>query len=256
MTTCRRAIFREVETKQHVIRAVSDRRRSVPSAAGGSMHARLSSAPTGDSLSVTTETAGGPVEVWNIDRLRNPADPTRSTWRSLGHQLSTGQPRARPGIDGWDLHDLGSSDRRRDSSIALARRAPGMFVALHPNEPLIACCSYFHADVAARLPHRGKSFRRSTRHGRWARSSLAWHPDGRRLFVAAGDTNEVQEYRFDPTRENVDDSPRAARPPPRPWWHPRLHQPCRRSTCDLGLGMCACSSGPGDRTDAFPVPAA
>jgi tetratricopeptide (TPR) repeat protein/WD40 repeat protein len=31
--------------------------------------------------------------------------------------------------------------------------------------------------------------------GGW--NALAWHPDGRRLFIAAGVTNAIQEYRFD-----------------------------------------------------------
>jgi hypothetical protein len=36
----------------------------------------------------------------------------------------------------------------------------------------------------------------------WSRPTgcnfAVWHPNGRRLFVAAGDNNEVQEYLFDP----------------------------------------------------------
>jgi tetratricopeptide (TPR) repeat protein len=190
-----RAIFWEGGTKQHVIRSVGD----------GSELCRLP--PTEhatqaqfspDGLSILRYPAALPdglVEVWNIgssiprlirqDRLSVFLHHFRTDGRVLALALTDGT------VLVWDL--------RTGAEI---KRLPGvqqrLKVFLHPTEPLIASCSYLSARVLLRDYHTGQVVQ--TIDPPWPLGStwLAWHSDKRRLFVAAGDTNEVQEYRFDP----------------------------------------------------------
>jgi WD40 repeat protein len=77
--------------------------------------------------------------------------------------------------------------------------------ALHPSESLVASCSYFTTQVLLRDYRTGRTLQ-AVRPS-WSRPmgcySLTWHPDGRRLFVSAGDADEVQEFSFDPARRQL-----------------------------------------------------
>jgi tetratricopeptide (TPR) repeat protein len=81
--------------------------------------------------------------------------------------------------------------------LPLASGEKNNFVALHPSEPLIATCGYLSTRVLLRDYWTGRIVQTIRPSWRRGSSSLAWHPDGRRLFVAAGDTSDTQEYVFD-----------------------------------------------------------
>jgi tetratricopeptide (TPR) repeat protein len=63
----------------------------------------------------------------------------------------------------------------------------------------MASCSYSSRLVLLRDSQTGQTVQAVRPPWAMGCYSLAWHPDGRRLFVAAGDTNEVQEYAFEPS---------------------------------------------------------
>jgi tetratricopeptide (TPR) repeat protein len=71
-------------------------------------------------------------------------------------------------------------------------------IALHPTEPLVASCSYSSTRVLLCDLQTGKTVQVIRPPWPMGSTSVAWHPDGRRLFVAAGDAGEIQEYWFDP----------------------------------------------------------
>src|SRR5262249_35965847 len=94
----------------------------------------------------------------------------------------------------WDL-DKGAEIKRLPP--LGGEREP--VVALHPTEPLVATCSYFTTRVVLRDYQTGRTVQAIRPPWPMGSHFVTWHPDGRRLFVAAGDSNEVQEYAFDPS---------------------------------------------------------
>lgn len=76
-------------------------------------------------------------------------------------------------------------------------------VALHPQLPLVLSCSYSSRRIYIRDYHTGDTVH--TLDPPWEMGTLAaiWHPDGRRIFAGCGDTDELQEYQFDPSTRVV-----------------------------------------------------
>ena len=138
----------------------------------------------------------GPVEVWNTEtagaRLILQGDHAlgahhfRPDGRVLALALKDGT------IVVWDL--LKGTEIRRFASPGVHQ---GMFVALHPTEPLFACGSNVSTRMWLHDYVTGQMVQAIDTPWVEGSSSLAWHPDGTRLFVASDMTNEVQVYRFD-----------------------------------------------------------
>jgi tRNA A-37 threonylcarbamoyl transferase component Bud32 len=149
---------------------------------------------------------GSPVEVWSLDgrqpRLirsdRFPVWNFSSHFRPDGSILALAERHGAVAI--WDL--------RKGTEINRLPPAGGekdAIIALHPSEPLVGSCSYRTKGVLLRDYQTGRTVQ--VIRPVWSRPmgcfSLTWHPGGRRLFVAAGDTDEVQEYTFDPVRRQL-----------------------------------------------------
>ena len=143
----------------------------------------------------------GPVEVWKTEtasaRLIRQGDLT-----IFGAPLPTGRSSAGPGLERWRPSWSGTfstgTEIRRFASPGVHQ---GMFVALHPTEPLFACGSNVSTRMWLHDYVTGQMVQAIDTPWVEGSSSLAWHPDGTRLFVASDMTNEVQEYRFDRPRE-------------------------------------------------------
>ena len=229
-----RAIFWEQDTKQHVIRAVSDgvelcRLPPTELATRCLLQPRRASYRP-----LRTWTSGRPCRSVDHRGFQTPADPARSS-DGLRASLSTGRPCARPGIDGWDPPGLGPPDRGRGSSLTVARHdaTSGLLPCTRPSRWWPAA-RYFTTRVLLRDYHTGQVVQTIDPPWQGGSTSLAWHPDGRRLFVAAGDTDEVQEYRFDPTARTLSPARHASHNRAR--WQQNLHQPGRRSSRELAAG--------------------
>ena len=138
----------------------------------------------------------GPVEVWNTEtagaRLILQGDhavgvtTSGPDGRVLALALKDGT------IVVWDL--LKGTEIRRFASPGVHQ---GMFVALHPTEPLFACGSNVSTRMWLHDYVTGQMVQAIDTPWVEGSSSLAWHPDGTRLFVASDMTNEAQVYRFD-----------------------------------------------------------
>jgi serine/threonine protein kinase/tetratricopeptide (TPR) repeat protein/WD40 repeat protein len=143
-----------------------------------------------------------PVEVWEVEEhqprlIRRDQFPAYSFhFRPDATILALAEMHGTVAI--WDLRTGTVINRLPPEG---GEREP--FVALHTTEPLVASCSYFTPQVVLRDYQTGRTVQ--VIHPPWSMGchSLIWHPDGRRLFVAAGDTNEVQEYSFHPSMRHL-----------------------------------------------------
>jgi tetratricopeptide (TPR) repeat protein/WD40 repeat protein len=200
-----RILLWEPEAKTHVIRSVGDgkelfRLPAPPRRLAGYF------GPRGRHIVRFSGEVGSPVEVWSVDgpqprlirRDRFPVLREDSHFRPDASILALG------GLHGtvviWDL-ETGTEINRWPP--AAGEREP--VVALHPTEPLVASCSYFTPNVVLRDYQTGRTVQAIR--PAWSKAtgctSVAWHPDGRRLFVAAGDSGDVQEYSFDPRQRHL-----------------------------------------------------
>jgi hypothetical protein len=195
-----RILLWEPEAKTHVICSVADgkelfrlpapdRRQEAFFGPGGRHIVRFS----GDE--------DGPVEVWRVDGtqprlIRGDRFPL---WFVSVHFRPDASILALADLHGmvaiWDL-EKGTEIRRFPP--AGGERQPT--VALHPTEPLVASCSYFTTQVLLRDYQTGRTVQGIRPPWPGGSTSLTWHPDGRRLFVAEGDSDQVQEYSFDASK--------------------------------------------------------
>jgi serine/threonine protein kinase/tetratricopeptide (TPR) repeat protein/WD40 repeat protein len=193
-----RALLWEPGANTHVIRSVGhgkelfrlpapDRRLTALFGPGGRHIVRFS------------EAEGSPIEVWRVDEPQPRLIGTNHFaayapsvhFRPDASTLALAEPHGTVTV--WDLEKGAEIGRLPEAG---GERQPS--VALHPTEPLVASCSYFTRRVLLRDYQTGRTVQAIQPPWSMGCSHVAWHPDGRRLFVAAGDSNEVQEYSFDP----------------------------------------------------------
>jgi serine/threonine protein kinase/WD40 repeat protein/tetratricopeptide (TPR) repeat protein len=195
-----RIMLWEWEANTHVIRSVSDGTElfRLPTA-----NSRLEAffGPGGRYIVRVGRAEDSPVEVWRVDgherrligRNRFPVYSQSIQFRPHGSILALADLHGTIAV--WNL-DTGTEIKRLPP--AGEEREPKL--ALHPTEPVVVSCSYITTRVVLRDFQTGQTVQ--VIRPPWSRpmgcSSVAWHPDGRRLFIAAGDSNEVQEYSFDP----------------------------------------------------------
>ncbi len=188
------AIFWEEGTKQHVIRYVGDAFEVCRLPRTEHATQALFSPDGRSILRYQPELPECLVEVWNVAGSENQRIRQDRLSVFLHHFRADSRVLALALTDGtvliWDLQ-----------TGAEINRLPGvqqrLKVFLHPRAPLIASCSYLSPRVLLRDYHTGQVVQAIDPPWPMGSTWLAWHPDGKRLFVAAGDTNEVQEYQFD-----------------------------------------------------------
>ena len=196
-----RVLLWEPEASTHVIRSVADGAElfRLPTTA---RRPEAFFGPGGRHIVRYHENDGGLAEVWSVEgnqprlirRDRLPA--SAACFRPDASILALVDSQGAMAV--WDVKKGTEINR-----LLQGRDEKHYVVALHPTEPLIASCSYF----SSRVWLRDYQTRRTVQAIRppWPLGSnyVAWHPDGRRLFVAAGDTSEIQEYLFDPTMRQL-----------------------------------------------------
>jgi eukaryotic-like serine/threonine-protein kinase len=139
---------------------------------------------------------GSPVEVWGV----NGSQPRliRSAHISLNgvYFRPDAALLALAERDGtiiiWDPEN--GTEIKRLSSAGGER---GPMVAFHPTAPLLASYSYFTSQVLLRDHQTGQTVQVIRPPWPGGSYSVVWHPGGSRLFVGAGDSDQVQEYSFD-----------------------------------------------------------
>jgi serine/threonine protein kinase/tetratricopeptide (TPR) repeat protein/WD40 repeat protein len=193
-----RVLLWEPEANAHVIRAVADGKElfRLPATA------RRPGAFFGPGARHIVRASGGEdslVEVWRVDEPRPrlirkdriPVSLASSHFRPDAAVLGLRETHGMVAI--WDLEKGTEINRLPEAG----GERDGV-VALHPTEPLLASGSYFTNRVLLRDYQTGWTVQ--VIRPPWPCCSfLTWHPDGGRLFVAAGDVNQVQEYLFDPS---------------------------------------------------------
>jgi tetratricopeptide (TPR) repeat protein/WD40 repeat protein len=213
-----RVLLGEPEEKAHVVRAVAGGRelfrlpRADPQYTAwfgpGGRHIVRENGPEGALVEPEARTA----ELWRVDGPRpRLLRSERFAWHSLAFRPDASvlaMTDAHGTIALWDLET--GAEIKRLPSVGGERRPA---VALHPTEPLVASCSYVTPRVVLRDYRTGRALQAIR--PPWSRgsTSLVWHPDGKRLFVAAGDSTDVQEYFFDPSTRQL----RPGRPLRTPW---------------------------------------
>jgi serine/threonine protein kinase/tetratricopeptide (TPR) repeat protein/WD40 repeat protein len=193
-----RVLLWDATAKTHVIRSVGDGEElfRLP---GIDRQFQAFFGPRGHYIVRAEALEGAPVEVWKMDGRKLTSvrkDRFAVYWPGL-HFRPDSSILALPQVHGalviWDLQNGTEINRLPDAG---AEREP--MVALHPTEPLVASCSYFTTHVLLRDYQTGQTIQKISPPWTMGCSSVVWHPGGRRLFVSAGDSNEVQEYAFDP----------------------------------------------------------
>jgi tetratricopeptide (TPR) repeat protein len=199
-----RVLLWEPEANAHVIRSVADGQEQfrLPTTA---RRPTAYFGPGGRHIVRFHEEEGGLAEVWSVeerepklirrDRLR----AGNAAFRADASVLALWQSQGDVVI--WDV--------RKGTEVNRLRPAPGHMHhtgAFHPTQPLLATCGYSSSRVLVRDYLTGRTVQ--TLQPPWpmealGSNSLAWHPDGRRLFVAAGDYPEIQEYAFDPSMRQL-----------------------------------------------------
>ncbi len=199
-----RVLLWEPEAYAHVIRSVADGQElfRLPTTA---RRPTAFFGPGGRHIVRFHEEEGGLAEVWSVaerepklirrDRLRVGNAAFRADASVLALWESQGD------VVIWDV--------RKGTEVNRLPPAPGTMHAtgaFHPTQPLLATCGYRSPRVLVRDYLTGRTVQ--TLQPPWSMdglgsTSLAWHPDGRRLFVAAGDSAEIQEYLFDPSMHQL-----------------------------------------------------
>jgi WD40 repeat protein/tetratricopeptide (TPR) repeat protein len=190
-----RVLLWEADANTHVIRAVGDGQElfRLP-AVNRPLFACLG--PGGRHIVRHCGTKGGPVEVWRVDGreaqlIRSDRLAVYACYiRPDAGVLALGEPEGSVLI--WDL-TVGTEVSRLPQEGG--EREPA--VALHPTESLVASCSYFSTQILLRDFQTRQTVQAIRPPWSTGSTSVAWHPDGRRLFVAEGDSDKVQEYSFD-----------------------------------------------------------
>jgi serine/threonine protein kinase/WD40 repeat protein len=106
-----------------------------------------------------------------------------------------------------------------DTGVCRHRLAPngitrGLWVRLHPTEPIVACCSYFSRTLQLRdLESGAVSVSVTLPWAAGGSGGCAWSPDGRTLAVTVGDGGPIHLYRFDVAARSLDLT-RAVQEPP------------------------------------------
>ncbi|MHB1422678.1 MAG: protein kinase domain-containing protein [Gemmataceae bacterium] len=190
-----RVLLWEPESNAHVVRSVADGKElfRLPTTARrpGAIFG-----PSGRHLVRFHEEEGGLAEVWSVDGnqpklIRGDRLPTsRVDFRPDAAILALMDSQGAMAI--WDVQKGTEINR-----VPQARGENHNEVALHPTQPLIASCSYISTRVLLRDYQTGRTVQVIRPPWPMGSSSVAWHPDGRRLFVAAGDAANIQEYLFD-----------------------------------------------------------
>jgi serine/threonine protein kinase/tetratricopeptide (TPR) repeat protein len=190
-----RVLLWEPEANAHVIRSVADGEEQfrLPT------NARRPQAffgPGGRHIVRCHEDAGGLAELWSVEE-RQPKLIRRDRLPASGASF-------RPDASVLVLVDLQGAmaiwDVRKGTEVNRLPPTSGeknYFVAVHPTEPLIASCGYSSTRVLLRDYQTGRIVQTIRPPWPLGSSSLAWHPDGRRLFVTAGDISDIQEYLLD-----------------------------------------------------------
>ncbi len=194
-----RAIFWEEDAKQHVIRAVSNGA-EICRLPPVERETRVFFSPDGlHIIRLDNGLQDSFVELWKIENSK-PLLVRKDRLALSGHYLPlVFRPDGRvlalvstsETLLVWDV--MTGAQVHRSQSPGMPQR---LVVALHPTRPLIACCSYSTTNVYVRDYQTGEVVQTIDPPWQGGSSSLAWHPSGSRLYVAAGDTNAVQEYRF------------------------------------------------------------
>jgi serine/threonine protein kinase len=193
-----RVLLWEPEANADVIRSVSDGKELLRLPATNPQ-LRAFFGPGGRHILRHSEREGSPVEVWSVNGseprlIRSDLFPV---WHNSIHFRPDAAILALAGWHGaiaiWDLQKGTEINRLPEMG---GERQP--LVALHPTEPLVASCSYFTRHVLLRNYQTGRTVQVIRPSWPMGSTSVVWHPDGRRLFVAEGDSGGVQEYSFDP----------------------------------------------------------
>jgi hypothetical protein len=203
----------EPGANEHVVRSVPDGKAlfRLPTTA---RRLRAYFGPGGRHIVRHHEDPDSPVEVWKLDGpqpvlIRGDRFPV-----SFAHFRPDASILALAELNGtvavWDLQKGTEINR-----LPQAGGENAAVLALHPTEALVASCAYSTNRVLLRDYRTGRTVQRIRPPWPKGCTSVAWHPDGRRLFVAAGDSNQVQEYSFDPRARLL----RPARPLATPWVH-------------------------------------
>jgi serine/threonine protein kinase/tetratricopeptide (TPR) repeat protein len=160
--------------------------------------------PDGRHIVRFNEAEGSAIELWRVDE-----SPPKLIGKGRGAVYSPtvnfrpdGSLVALPDLHGaiaiWNLE---KGAEVHSLPAAGGERQP--MAALHPTKPLIASCSYFSTRVLLRDYQTGRTVQAIRPPWPMGSSAVVWHPGGGRLFVTAGDTNEVQEYAFDPATDQL-----------------------------------------------------
>jgi tetratricopeptide (TPR) repeat protein len=104
---------------------------------------------------------------------------------------------ALPDVDG-SIRVYETASGKRVHRLAPLPNVPPLDPALHPTQPIVACCAYPHRAVLVRDLRTGIVVASAPGPGPAGNGGCTWSPDGHTLTVSSGDSGAIQQYAFDP----------------------------------------------------------